>query len=134
MLIRYGFDIELSLFQPTALITVMDIHPSRRRLGGCRTKRIGLIPDFNREIGEIAMAEIGPKERFEHRMTQPFNPVGDSGAGPDISAALKSAHALEYIAFQLGEINARLKQDQASKALEATLPPALAAGIASSQK
>jgi transglutaminase-like putative cysteine protease len=30
MLIRYGFDIELDLFQPTALITAMDVHPSRR--------------------------------------------------------------------------------------------------------
>jgi transglutaminase-like putative cysteine protease len=29
MQIRYGFDIELELFQPTTIITVMDVHPSR---------------------------------------------------------------------------------------------------------
>jgi transglutaminase-like putative cysteine protease len=29
MQIRYGFDIELELFQPTTILTVMDIHPSR---------------------------------------------------------------------------------------------------------
>jgi transglutaminase-like putative cysteine protease len=29
MRIRYGFDIELTLFQPTTVITVMDVHPSR---------------------------------------------------------------------------------------------------------
>jgi transglutaminase-like putative cysteine protease len=30
MRIRYGFDIELTLFQPTTVVTVMDVHPSRR--------------------------------------------------------------------------------------------------------
>jgi transglutaminase-like putative cysteine protease len=30
MQIRYGFDIELELFQPTTIVTVMDVHPSRR--------------------------------------------------------------------------------------------------------
>jgi transglutaminase-like putative cysteine protease len=30
MQIRYGFDIELELLQPTTIVTVMDIHPSRR--------------------------------------------------------------------------------------------------------
>jgi transglutaminase-like putative cysteine protease len=29
MQIRYGFDIELELFQPTTIVTVMDVHPSR---------------------------------------------------------------------------------------------------------
>ncbi len=31
MHIRYGFDIELSLSQPTAVVTLMDVHSSRRR-------------------------------------------------------------------------------------------------------
>jgi transglutaminase-like putative cysteine protease len=31
MQIRYGFDIELFLSQPTTLVTLMDVHPSRRR-------------------------------------------------------------------------------------------------------
>jgi transglutaminase-like putative cysteine protease len=31
MQIRYGFEIELKLFQLTTLVTVLDIHPSRRR-------------------------------------------------------------------------------------------------------
>jgi transglutaminase-like putative cysteine protease len=30
MRIRYGFDIELSLPQPTTVVTVMDVHPSRK--------------------------------------------------------------------------------------------------------
>src|SRR5271170_2914768 len=30
MQIRYGFHIELTLDQPTTLVTLMDIHPSRR--------------------------------------------------------------------------------------------------------
>ena len=30
MLIRYGFDIELALVQPTTVVTLMDIHPSRQ--------------------------------------------------------------------------------------------------------
>jgi transglutaminase-like putative cysteine protease len=29
MQIRYGFDIELELFQPTTIVTVMDVHPTR---------------------------------------------------------------------------------------------------------
>src|ERR1700732_4429877 len=31
MQIRYGFNIELTLIQPTTLVTLMDVHPSRRR-------------------------------------------------------------------------------------------------------
>jgi transglutaminase-like putative cysteine protease len=31
MLIRYGFDIELTLLQPTTVVTLMDVHPSRRQ-------------------------------------------------------------------------------------------------------
>jgi hypothetical protein len=30
MLIRYGFDIEIMLWQPTMLITAMDVHKSQR--------------------------------------------------------------------------------------------------------
>jgi transglutaminase-like putative cysteine protease len=30
MQIRYGFDIDMSIFQPTTLVTLMDVHPSRR--------------------------------------------------------------------------------------------------------
>jgi hypothetical protein len=29
MQIRYGFDIELELFQPTTIVTEMDVHPTR---------------------------------------------------------------------------------------------------------
>ena len=31
MLIRYGFDIEIMLWQPTTLITAMDVHESQRQ-------------------------------------------------------------------------------------------------------
>jgi hypothetical protein len=30
MLIRYGFDIDIQLWQPTTLITAMDVHESQR--------------------------------------------------------------------------------------------------------
>jgi hypothetical protein len=30
MLIRYGFDIEAQLWQPTSLVTMMDVHASQR--------------------------------------------------------------------------------------------------------
>ena len=30
MLIRYGFDLEIRLWQPTTLITAMDVHESQR--------------------------------------------------------------------------------------------------------
>jgi transglutaminase-like putative cysteine protease len=30
MLIRYGYDIEMEFLQPTAVVTVMDVHPTRR--------------------------------------------------------------------------------------------------------
>ena len=30
MLIRYGFDIDIQLWQPTTLITTMDVHTSQR--------------------------------------------------------------------------------------------------------
>ena len=30
MLIRYGFDLEIMLWQPTTLITAMDVHESQR--------------------------------------------------------------------------------------------------------
>jgi len=31
MKIRYGFDIDMTIMQPTTLLTLMDVHPSRRR-------------------------------------------------------------------------------------------------------
>ena len=30
MLVRYGFDIDIQLWQPTTLITAMDVHRSQR--------------------------------------------------------------------------------------------------------
>jgi hypothetical protein len=55
-------------------------------------------------------AEID-KERWKHLIDKPFQPFHD----PRVSvvadaAALRSAHALEYIAAQLGQINERLRQ------------------------
>jgi hypothetical protein len=41
-------------------------------------------------------------------MSNRFSPVQSTGSGPDIDAAVRIAHALEYIAVQLGEINERL--------------------------
>jgi hypothetical protein len=44
---------------------------------------------------------------FEAFYSTPFVPSNVSGNGIDIDAQLRIAHALEYIAAQLGEINRR---------------------------
>jgi hypothetical protein len=50
------------------------------------------------------------EERFTARASQPFQPEppSASGTGLDVDATLRMAHALEYIAAQLGQINAKL--------------------------
>jgi transglutaminase-like putative cysteine protease len=50
MFIRYGFDIELELYQPTTIVTAMDIHPSRRH-------------DIIRE-SELVISQPKPVEKF----------------------------------------------------------------------
>lgn len=61
------------------------------------------------------MTEIGAKERFDHRMQQPYQPRAAT-PGYNATAEDRMAHSLEYIAFQLGEINARLKRAEESRA------------------
>ena len=46
--------------------------------------------------------------------SKPFSPVPITGAGPDY-VLVRIAHALEYIAAQLGEINERLANTGAEK-------------------
>jgi hypothetical protein len=49
------------------------------------------------------------RERWLDRAQRPFEPVfAPSGKGIDTDAALRMAHAFEYIAAQLGEINRKL--------------------------
>ena len=52
------------------------------------------------------MSEEDPRKRWEDRAHKPFEPIFASlGKGIDTSAALRMAHAFEYIAAQLGQIN-----------------------------
>lgn len=46
-------------------------------------------------------------ERFAHAASMPFQPLKPANMTPD-TTALRMAHALEYIAAQLGQVNAKL--------------------------
>jgi hypothetical protein len=46
-------------------------------------------------------------ERFAHQASQPFQPLQPKTMSLD-TTALRIAHALEYIAAQLGQVNAKL--------------------------
>ena len=53
--------------------------------------------------------EDAARRRWEDRIGKPFEPIFTaSGKGVDTDAALRMAHAFEYIAAQLGEINRKL--------------------------
>lgn len=49
------------------------------------------------------------REFWEDRARKPFEPIfTSSGRGIDTDASLRMAHAFEYMAAQLGEINRKL--------------------------
>jgi len=48
------------------------------------------------------MSTEGSKARWEHMTSAPYTPVNTA------DSALRIAHALEYIAAQVGQINAKL--------------------------
>lgn len=48
------------------------------------------------------------KERWDRVASEPYSPVQGAGANLQDNAAVRIAHALEYIAAQLGQINAKL--------------------------
>jgi hypothetical protein len=55
------------------------------------------------------MSDEDARKRWADRARKPFEPVfTESGKGIDTDAALRMAHAFEYIAAQLGEINRKL--------------------------
>jgi hypothetical protein len=55
--------------------------------------------------------EDAARKRWEDRAHRPFEPLfTSSGKGIDTDAALRMAHAFEYIAAQLGEINRKLSR------------------------
>jgi hypothetical protein len=55
------------------------------------------------------MTEQDAHKRWEERVHRPFEPLfAVSGKGIDTDAALRMAHAFEYIAAQLGQINRKL--------------------------
>jgi hypothetical protein len=52
---------------------------------------------------------MNPTERelWEKMVSSPFEPAAGSGAGIDVDAQLRIAHALEYIAAQIGPIRSK---------------------------
>jgi len=55
------------------------------------------------------MSEENAQKLWEERAHRPFEPLfAASGKGVDTDAALRMAHAFEYIAAQLGQINRKL--------------------------
>jgi hypothetical protein len=50
------------------------------------------------------MSTEGAKERWEHKVSHPYEPDLTTGGDP----AVRIANAMEYIAAQLGQINAKL--------------------------
>lgn len=56
----------------------------------------------------MPMLNDNSKERFEQSVSEPYSPSRPStGSGPETDATLRIAHALEYIAAQLGQINSK---------------------------
>jgi hypothetical protein len=47
-------------------------------------------------------------ERWQHMANQPFKPSSQAANHAELQAALRVAHALEYIAAQLGMLNAKI--------------------------
>ncbi|MGD0722157.1 MAG: hypothetical protein ABR970_14055 [Roseiarcus sp.] len=60
----------------------------------------------------------------------PFEPAAPSGQTVEIDAQLRAAAALEYIAAQLGQINARLKRAEDAAAPTLDPPPEIAGATA----
>ena len=55
------------------------------------------------------MSDEQARKVWEERMHKPFEPIfTPSGKGIDTDASLRMAHAFEYIAAQLGQINRKL--------------------------
>ena len=55
------------------------------------------------------MSDEEARKRWGDQTRKPFEPiVAASGKGIDTDAALRMAHAFEYIAAQLGEVNRKL--------------------------
>jgi hypothetical protein len=57
-----------------------------------------------------------PDNRTQNNF-EPFAPAQSTGAGADQDAMMRIAHALEYIAAQLGQINARMAGQEKNKPL-----------------
>jgi hypothetical protein len=51
-----------------------------------------------------------PPDRTEQYFSQPFKPFNAPSTNADQGTMLRAATALEYIAAQLGQINAKLSQ------------------------
>ncbi len=48
-------------------------------------------------------------ENFAQSINEPYSPPRVAGGGLETDPALRIAHALEYIAAQLGQINLKIK-------------------------
>jgi hypothetical protein len=55
----------------------------------------------------VVGSATGADAHWEHEKSRPFEPAG-LGKAAAVSSELRIAHALEYIAAQMGEINVKL--------------------------
>jgi hypothetical protein len=61
--------------------------------------------------GRVEMSDEDARKLWRERAGKPFEPLlTSSGKGIDTDAALRMAHAFEYIAAQLGQINRKLNR------------------------
>jgi hypothetical protein len=59
-LLRYGFDIDIHLWQPTTLITVMDVHESQRDANTWESGYARLETFFDDEGNKLRRLTAGP--------------------------------------------------------------------------
>jgi hypothetical protein len=82
-----------------------------------------------------AAVESGPELEFVMpEDILPFRPAAPSGQPIDVDAQLRMAAALEYIAVQLGEINARLQRSEDKEAPRPDAPAEVVGNVASNDE
>ena len=67
------------------------------------------------------------KHGFADSVTLPYIPAQQSGAGSDVNVQPRIAHALEYIAAQLGQISELMRRQEQANAVATAETQAAAA-------
>ena len=70
------------------------------------------------------------KDGFADSATKPYVPAQQSGTGIDVDVQLRIAHALEYIAAQVGQISELMRRQEQAKAVAEAEKQAAAAIVA----